>query len=61
MNHLADSITKLSQGRKNWYIDREGVPGDDSPGGCEPAIVFECMDLSVGKKSHDNIDSFQVG
>ena len=33
MNHLADSIAKLSQGRKNWYIGREGVPVDDSPGG----------------------------
>ena len=32
MDHLADSIAKLSQGRKNWYIDREGVPVDDSPG-----------------------------
>ena len=32
MDHLADSIAKLSQGRKNWYIGREGVPVDDSPG-----------------------------
>ena len=49
MDHLADSIAKLSQGRTNWYIGREGVPVDDSPGGkCEPVIVFECMDLSIG-------------
>ena len=33
MDHLTDSIAKLSQGRKNWYIDREVVPVDDSPGG----------------------------
>ena len=39
MDHLADSIAKLSQGRKNWYIDREGAPVDGSP--------VECMDLSV--------------
>ena len=25
MDHLADSIAKLGQGRKNWYIGREGV------------------------------------
>ena len=44
MDHLADSIAKLSQGRKNWYIGREGVPVDDSPGEkCKPVIVFECM------------------
>ena len=23
MDHLADSIAKLSQGRENWYIGRE--------------------------------------
>ena len=35
MDHLEDSIAKLSQGRNNWYmyISREGVPVDDSPGG----------------------------
>ena len=33
MDHLADSIAKLSQGRKNWYIGMEGVQVDDSPGG----------------------------
>ena len=32
MDHLADSIAKLSQCRKNWYISREGVPVDDCPG-----------------------------
>ena len=48
MDHLADSIVKLSQGRKNWFIGREGVPVDDSPGNkCEPLTVFECMDLSI--------------
>ena len=34
MDHLADSIAKLSLGRKNWYIGREGVPVDDSPVDC---------------------------
>ena len=32
MDHLTDIIAKLSQGRKNWYIGREGVSVDDSPG-----------------------------
>ena len=32
MDHLADSIAKLSQGRENWYIGREGIPVDDSSG-----------------------------
>ena len=51
MDHLADSIAKLSQGRNNWYVGRDGVPVDVSPGGkCEPVIVFECMDLSVGQR-----------
>ena len=49
MDNLADSIAKLSQGRENWYIGREGIPVDDSSGEkCEPVIVFECMDLSIG-------------
>ena len=30
MDHLADNIAKLSQGRENWYIGREGIPVDDS-------------------------------
>ena len=51
MDHLADSIAKLSQGRENWYVGREGIPVDDSFGEkCEPVIVFECMDLSVGQR-----------
>ena len=51
MDHLAYIIAKLSQGRKNWYIGRKGVPVDDSPGGkCEPVMVFECMDLSIGQR-----------
>ena len=53
MDHLADSTAKLSQGWENWYIggDRiEGVPVDDSSWEkCEPVIVFECMDLSIGQ------------
>ena len=49
MDHLADR--QLGQGRENWYIGREGVPVDDSSGEkCEPVIVFECMDLSIGKR-----------
>ena len=51
MDHLAVSIAKLSQCRKTWYIGRDGVPVDDSPRGkCEPVIVFECMDLSIGQR-----------
>ena len=51
MDHLADSIAKLSQGRENWYKGREGIPVDDSSGEkCEPIIVFECMDLSIGQR-----------
>ena len=51
MDHLADGTAKMSQGRENWYIGREGVPVDDSSGGkCEPVIVFECMDLSIGQR-----------
>ena len=51
MHHLADSIAKLSQGRENWCIGREGIPVDDSSGEkCEPVIVFECMDLSIGQR-----------
>ena len=50
MDHLADSTAKLSQGRENWYIGMEGVPVDDSSWEkCEPVIVFECMDLSIGQ------------
>ena len=30
MDHLADSIAKLSQGRENWYTGREGIPVHDS-------------------------------
>ena len=32
MYHLVDSIAKLSQAGNNWYIGREGIPVDDSPG-----------------------------
>ena len=33
MDHLADSIAKLSQGRETWHIGGEGIPVDDSSGG----------------------------
>ena len=58
MHHLADSIAKLSHGRKNSYIGRGDVPVDDSPGGnhihikCESVIVFECMGLSKGQRAN---------
>ena len=40
MDQLADSIAKLSQGRGNWYIGREGIPVDDSSvEKCEPVIA----------------------
>ena len=32
MDHLADSIAKLSHDRENWYVGREGIPVDDSSG-----------------------------
>ena len=39
MDHLADSIAKLSQGRENGYIGREDIPVDDSSGEkCVPVI-----------------------
>ena len=51
MDHLADSIANLSQGRENWYISKEGIPVDDSSREkCEPVIVFECMDLPIGQR-----------
>ena len=50
MDHLADNTAKLSQGRENLYIGREGDPVDDSSWEkCEPVIVLECMDLSIGQ------------
>ena len=62
MDHLADSIAKLSQGRENWYIGREGIPVDDSSGEkCEPVIVFECMDLSIGQRVNVSGLSFKQG
>ena len=45
MDHLADSIAKLGQGRENWHIGREGVPVGYSPGEYE----HECMDPSIGQ------------
>ena len=51
MDHLADSIAKLSQGRDNWYIGREGIPVDDSSGGkCEP-VRCSPMNLRTYRKS----------
>ena len=51
MDHLADSIAKLSQGRENRYIGKEGIPVDDSSGEKHvPVIVFECMDLSISQR-----------
>ena len=49
MNYPADSTAKLRQGGKGRYVGREGVPVDNcSRGKCEPVIVFESQDLSVG-------------
>ena len=50
MDHLVDSIAKLCQGGKGWYVGREGIlmAMDTSSGKeCEPVIVFESLDLSV--------------
>ena len=44
MDHLADSIAKLSQGRENWYIGREQVPVDDSSG--ENVSSGYCLSLT---------------
>ena len=61
MDHLADSIAKLSQGRENWYIGRECIPVDDSSGEkCEPVIVFECMDLSIGQRVNVSVVSLDL-
>ena len=44
MDHLADSIAKLSQGRKNWYTGREGIRVDGGLGGkCEPQSLFQSL------------------
>ena len=43
MDHLADSIAKLSQGRENWYIGREGIPVDDSSGEKCDWSVWICL------------------
>ena len=48
MDLPANSIAELSQGGENWYICREGIPMNDSPGEeCVHVIVFESLDLSV--------------
>ena len=58
MDHLADSIAKLSQGRENWYIGREGIPVDDSSGEkCVPVIVFEYMDLSISQRVSGQVET----
>ena len=50
--HLADSIAKLSQGRKDWYICREGIPMDDNPGEkCEPVIWWWCCSIGIRESS----------
>ena len=39
MDYLADNTAKLYQGGKGPYVDREGVPMDDSSRKeCEPVI-----------------------
>ena len=46
MYHLADSIAKLSRGRENWYIGREGVPVDDSSGEKQPCLTNSTCTLN---------------
>ena len=54
MDHLAASTAKLCQGGKNLYIDREGVPMNDSPvKGCEP-VLTRLLKIS----SDDKAESF---
>ena len=49
MDHLEHSHAKLCQGGTGWYVGRESISMDNSPGEeCEPVIVFESLDLSVG-------------
>ena len=48
MHYLAHSITKLCQGRKQWYEGGEGIPMYDCSGKEGVFIVFlECGYLSV--------------
>ena len=48
MDYSAVSIAELSQGRKDGYVGREGIPMEhNSREKCEPVIVFESLDLSV--------------
>ena len=50
MDHLADSIAKLSQGRENWCIGREGIPVDNSSGEkCTGIIPFSCPRMFSGE------------
>ena len=45
-------MAKLSQGRENWYIGREGIPVDDSSGvKCVPVIVFRVYGSDYKPKS----------
>ena len=46
MDHLADSIAKLSQGRENWYIRREGIPVDESSG---EKCVVQLFIMTLGR------------
>ena len=48
MNYRADSTAKLRQGGKGLYVGREGVQVNNcSREKCEPAIVFQSLDLPV--------------
>ena len=47
MDHLADSIAKLSQGRENWYIGREQVQVDHSSG--ENVSSGHCLSLTFNR------------
>ena len=46
MDHLADSIAKLSQGRENWYI---GVTGRFSPESFRSWVVSAWVDSALGR------------
>ena len=51
MDYLADSCTKLCQGREDRYVGWKGIPVDDSAGKeCELVVVFQNGDLSVCKR-----------
>ena len=62
MHYLADSITKLCQGRKQWCEGWEGIPMYDCSGKeVVRIVVLECGYLSVCKKCNPPDFKFYLG